>query len=676
MDRINTLARSFLDTTIVDGVPTAPDKVVGLSLFQVIANALMTFASMAQVEIIRLTYAELTSAMTTDGQLGMVIADSDPNKDGIYQRIGGVPVKIGSLDIDTMQALITQAQTYVTEAQAAQGAAASSASDASAAATAIETQLANLPALSVGAPFYGTFSGSTNTITLPIAPLSASQVQLFVGGLAQPPSIFTVSGTTLTLPETPSAGTPYVGLIIGSSPIQTLPLSSAATTLDAQAGIETAKWTSPARVKDALVGMAFPTPVTGNPVTLNNRFQTVYDLKAEGAPCNGSDDDYPTFLALYNTAKAAGGGCIRLPRVCRFNSENIIDTANVAVIANGAGASRILVPGPTQKPFILSGPDVHSIEMGHFQIESMSGGQTQGGYFSFEAYNANPTGTADWRGCMDVKIHHITTFNGYHMLTTAFSTRYGATLFNDITLSDFELRDMKMSGINMTMAAGTKVSKGVVSFTSPGSAPLAGSAAVYFGDWCDGAWVSDINALGSECCLDLGSDWSSGNRAPAQLIFNNFSGDSGYIAAGRMRAGWGNIFNGGIFASLVGSGYGFLHNGGSRTTMIGTRFGPNGRSGFEYNGGGNLLMIAPEFVSASQFSAGTYNGALFNTGSFSVRDAKAWSDSWFSSIGQAYGAFIAAGLDNFDITGMFSGSTGGLFNGSGTSSTKVVSVTR
>lgn len=458
-----------------------------------------------------------------------------------------------------------------------------------------------------------------------------------------------------------------------------------AATSDAQAGTSTTVIMSPARVKDAFNGMAFATPIAGGAATtLNNRFSRVFDLKAMGTPNNGTDDDYPTFAAAYTAAKAAGGGCILLPHgPMRFNTTPNIDMSQLAIVGAGAGATRWLNGSDSQTYIRLTGADVHSIEIGHMQFQTASGNpSTGGGVFSFER-NSNSSSGA---GCFDVKLHHFTTFNAYHAVTTAYSAEGGSTVFLDIAVSDFELRNMQQVGFYLTMAAGPKIDRGAISFASPQtSQPAAGSSGFYLGDWLDGWWINNINALGGECCLDMGSDWSSGGRKPGQGQFFGLSCDSGWLAATRLRAcamvDFFGLINGNL-ANASGNPPGLLINGAgssfNSTAGVDTVSFIGGEDASCYGAGTQLIGNAQNvffrgrrFISNGQGSnTGGYNNAYVgpNVNKFAFDGCVFDNNSWFSTTKAGYGLFIDSNCNHFQaINNQFNAAnhvTGGFFNGS------------
>lgn len=464
-----------------------------------------------------------------------------------------------------------------------------------------------------------------------------------------------------------------------------------ATQAEAFAGTGTTQKMTPARVKDAVEGMAFSDPYgLSQSSTLNSRFQRVYDMKAAGCPNNGTSDDYPTFAALYAQAKAAGGGCILLPDgPVRFNSPVVLDDKRIAIIGAGAGATRWFNPSKTNSFIRLIGADIHSVEIAHIQFEPLDGlPQTSGAVFSFERNGASSSGA----GCLDVKLHHFTTFYAYHGISTGFSAQGASTPFLDITVQQFMLRDMANQGIYITQAAGFKMDQYTISYPDPqGTQPAAGSRCIYLGDWVDGFWIGKGNALGGETTFDMGSDWVSNRRKPAQGEVAGLSVDSGWLSTARLRAMFncefhrllvGDLAGGGDAGLLInGSGTAFdTYQGVEMAKFFGGWCANNEGAGLNLQGKSkHVYFHGMHFLSNGQASTtGAYNNAYVAP---SVTD---WGffgcvfdvNTWFGTRKAGYGLFVDSGCDRYWLrNNSFNAAnhyTSGLYNGSSGATNKTI----
>lgn len=488
-----------------------------------------------------------------------------------------------------------------------------------------------------------------------------------------------------------TGGATLIGTADGGTVQTALDARQYASTAEAQAGTATTKMTSPARVKDAMEGLAFADPYgLSQTNTLNNRFQRVYDMKAAGCPNNGTDDDYPTFLALYNQAKAAGAGCILLPDgPLRFNTTPVISDPCISVIGSGAGATRWHNASRTNNFLTLKGADVHSIEIGHIQFETLSGlTQTGGAVFSFERAG----GVSGGAGCFDVKLHHFTTFNAFHGISTGYSAQGPSTAFLDIMAQQFVMRDMVGMGINITQSAGFKMDQYTIGFPDPqGTRPAAGSACIYLGDWVDGFWLGKGNALGGETTFDMGSDWSSNQRKPAQGEVAGLSVDSGWLSTARLRALFNCEFHRLLVGDLAGGGdSGLLINGAGsvfdsyRGVEMAKFFGGwcanNNGTGMTLQGKAkHVYFKGMHFLSNGQYSAaGAYNNAYVapNMTDWGFDGCLFDVNPWFGTRKAGYGLFVDTGCDRYWLrNNSFNAAnhyTGGLLNSSAAAANKTI----
>lgn len=390
-----------------------------------------------------------------------------------------------------------------------------------------------------------------------------------------------------------------------------------------------------------------------------------------GAKADGVTDNVTALQSVLTIASASGGTVKLGPGQYNISGPVTISGSNVSLVGDGAGSTRIVSTNDTLSVIILSGVDVHSIEIASLHIEGVQG--------------ASGGGIIDLReGIFDVKIHDIVTFHGYHVITTAYGTQTSSTKIIDVIIDNFEFRDIKNCGIYATMITGLKVSNGVMSFKDPQNVqPEAASRCIYLGDWVDGFWMDNLNLLGGETTIDCGQDWVSGGRVPAMGQIANSAMDSGWIASLRIRDGVELFFDNCQFMALpsTGSGYGVYIDGPS-TDINGVYFNGgqcvnNQQSGLEiHSGAQNVKINGMTFRSNSRRTDGTWHGIFVDTGQTYFYIDNCLFDnytSWFGANGQGYGVYISAGCDNFRVSNnVFKSNVTGGLNDLSTGVSKVI----
>ena len=388
-----------------------------------------------------------------------------------------------------------------------------------------------------------------------------------------------------------------------------------------------------------------------------------------GADPTGATDSTLQIQAAIDSIPNSGGA-IKIPAgVYKITQPLLVSKYNFSIFGDGAGATRLINYTNGNDLISIGGPDIHSVEIAHLQLENASTNPSGGYLIAFSTFNV-----------LDVKIHHITTFYAYYGIGTK-TPETAASFVLDVTISDFEMRDTKFCGIKMVSTAGWKISKGTISFADPqNTQPANGSSCIYVGDWTDGFWMTDLNLLGGSACLYLNSVWIGDPRYPAQGTLKDVVADSGWNHAMFLLAAK-NIFLSECRAMNLagGSGYGvyfgstkvdgFFWNGGQVCN--------NYTNGVEINNGTNIYFTGTEFVSNSRRTNATWHGAFVsaNKTKFGFYGCKFYNDIlWFGPNGQGYGLFIDSGCTNYTVANNYviGNETGGIFDGSVGSNCSVI----
>jgi hypothetical protein len=422
--------------------------------------------------------------------------------------------------------------------------------------------------------------------------------------------------------------------------------------------------------------------------TVQAKLRDTISVRDFGAVGEGTTNDAAAIQAAIDAVAAMGGGCVELPEVTRINSSITISSPNITLTGRGAGGTRLILGNATMNAIVLKGADIRSIEISHLQAESATvGGQTAGSFISLERHTGG-------QGCFDVKVSYITTFNMWRFLSTHASTQTPATVFLDVHINQVVLRDMKYRGFDLTMMAGLKLDQYTISYADPQTvAPAASSAGIYLGDWIDGYWIGNGNILGGEVCFDMGSDWASNGRKPAQGQVWGLSADTGWQQSVRLRDLKTCEFHGLITGNLSGgtnpggvvingSGASFTATdgvdgarfyGGKDANCLGTGFTISGQSR-------NVYCYGREFISNGRASAsGALNNAYVgvNMTKFGFTNCTFDVDTaWFGANAAGYALLIDTGCNDYilgpNIYNASAHFTGGLFNGSSGAANKSI----
>ena len=397
-------------------------------------------------------------------------------------------------------------------------------------------------------------------------------------------------------------------------------------------------------------------------------YQGALSVRQFGAMGNSSSyPDYTNqfkaaiaFIKSVNYTSAFIGGTLYVPQgQYRISDELLIDFTGLTIVGDGAGPTHIIQTVSNKNIFRFTGGRnrISNLQLNYF----LSPAPTSGDAISINASN--------------IEIDNVTIdvcFNGIHIYSSTAIPDVGVIYLTNIRINNIFNTGIFVEGSTVTSENVHDVC--VNNVVAAGNNGPANSGLIRITEGANAVMFNNVDVTGGQYSLFI----IGTTLKPNANYFNNCYFDAGYYGASISNAVQHQFTNCWFAGGYFANGYdGLTLSSTKGLRFVNCTWFQNGANGVRVASSTTFVgFIGCLFAENRSVGINSGNGIFFESGcnNFQVNDCTATNSVMGTGV-QTYGIYISSSCNNFIITNnnLLGNGTSGLYNGSGTSATQIVS---